>query len=86
MTDVRRPYRLRSEGNRLFLEGPLNQPADIRDIPDPDGFVEFLNDVYEKGFERGFGIRGDPDEYEAYERGRIVGFAQGIDFVASGES
>lgn len=62
---LKRPYYVDDRG---MLQGPLNQPGDLSDIPDKDGFVEFVNDIYEKGFAEGFRIRGDPDEYEIWCR------------------
>jgi hypothetical protein len=64
-----RPYVLRADWPRVWAEGPLNQPCDLRGEPDADGFVEFMNDIYEKGYRAGFEDRGNPDLYKEIIKG-----------------
>ena len=53
MTNPTRPYRVVDDEHGVRLEGPLNQPADLVDVADPDGFCEFVNDVFEMGYRTG---------------------------------
>ena len=54
----RRPYDVvrRTDEDLVWFElvGPLNQPADLSDVPNPDAFCDFVNDVFEKGYEAGY--------------------------------
>jgi hypothetical protein len=46
----------------------LFQPCDVSDDPNPDVLCELLNDAFQKGYEKGFEDRGNPDVYDAIVR------------------
>lgn len=47
-----------------MLEGPLDQPADLMDIQDVDGFTDWVNGVYDKGVVMGMAIERDLVRHE----------------------
>lgn len=63
-----RPYWVRRHLNWTEIDGPLFQPCDVSMEDDPEVLCELLNDAFQKGYEKGFDDRGDPEVYDAIVR------------------